>query len=161
MLRVCQAKHQPAAGFTLVEILTAVVLLTLAFLGLAAGFLANARAYASTRDEILVSHGFRQVVETIRSAPFGDIAATYQGLTFDVPEIGGTGTVRTFVDETEISDDAATLGLPRDLDGDGVALTPDVTGSYVLLPLRIRIAWTSSDGYREKDLYLLLAREKD
>jgi hypothetical protein len=43
-------------------------------------------------------------------------------------------------------DDAA-LGMPRDLDGDGaVTAGASYPTTYVILPVRIRIAWTSAAG---------------
>lgn len=46
-------------------------------------------------------------------------------------------------------------GVGRDLNGDGDALD-DVTGDYVLLPVRVIVEWTGAGGNRSYELDLLL-----
>jgi len=150
---------KPWAGFSLIEVMTTVALLTLGFMGLAAGFIANARAYSRASDDIVVIHAFRQVSEVIRGTPFGEVASRYRGLNFQIPEIDGSVLVNVFVDETESSPEAALLGLPRDLDGDGAAATTDVTNRYFLLPIVVEVSWKGRDGPEKKALHFLLAEE--
>lgn len=63
----------------------------------------------------------RYLSETIRGTPFSEIANTFQGYSFTLAEVGVTGSVQVFVDETDASVEAQELGLPRDLDGDGAS----------------------------------------
>lgn len=148
------------SGMSLLDCLTAAALITIGFLGLASGLVSNTRAYARAREDVPVIHTLRELAETVRGAPFGQVAATYQGTTCSIPEIGATGTVTVFVNETDTSPDAAMLGFPRDLDGDGVAATVNVTNKYFLLPIKVEISWTGREGPETRALYTMLAQER-
>lgn len=68
-------------------------------------------------------------------------------------------TVQLITDET--ATDAAlgvAAGLPRDLDGDGVAGNGDVTGSAALLPAIVRIRWRSTAGQQQLTQVVYLLR---
>ncbi len=43
----------------------------------------------------------------------------------------------------------AGLGLPRDLDGDGIVDAADHAANYVLLPVRVRLRWRGETGNRQ------------
>jgi prepilin-type N-terminal cleavage/methylation domain-containing protein len=146
-------------GFTLIEVVIALSLLTVGFLGFASFFVVNARSYDNIREEALVLHALRQTAERIRGAPFARIASTYQGYAFAIDEIHATGQVRLFLNETDGSAAAMALGLPRDLNGDGLANSPDVSASYLLCPLRIEVAWSNPRGPQVRTLDLLFAQE--
>ena len=156
----CRWNLERLSGFSLVECLTGAALIVIGFLGLASGFVSNAKAYSRVREDVSVIHTLRQIGETIRGAPFGQIAVTYQGFTFQIPDIGGTGTVKIFVDETDASPDAVALGLPRDLDGDGSATTTNVSNRYFLLPIKIGVSWVGREGPETRALYMMLAQER-
>jgi prepilin-type N-terminal cleavage/methylation domain-containing protein len=66
------------------------------------------------------------------------------------PDQPGVIELRFFPDET-IGDDELgfPLGLPRDLDNDGFASSPDVSDSARLLPAVARARWTTNAGDRE------------
>ncbi len=147
-------------GITLVEVVIGIVLFTIGLLGLGAVLVSNQRSQEMAAEEAVVSHSFRNMLETLRSTPYTEIATTYQDFAFTVGEIGARGTVRLFLNETDTSPEAANLGLPRDLDGDGAATRTDVTGGYALLPVRITISWSSFSGPQSRSLYALLAREE-
>lgn len=48
------------------------------------------------------------------------------------------------------------LGMPRDLNGDGVITDGPMTGSYVVLPVRIRVRWEGAGGARSIAFHTLL-----
>lgn len=50
------------------------------------------------------------------------------------------------------------LGLPRDLDGDGVITGVNVAGTYTILPVLIRTTWQSVQGPRTLTLATVLSR---
>jgi hypothetical protein len=68
------------------------------------------------------------------------------------------GTVQLILDETT-TDDALRydLGLPRDLDDDGLATNVDVSMGAVLIPVMLRVRWQGASGLREVNhgFYLL------
>ena len=62
------------------------------------------------------------------------------------------------VDETLTDSELGTeLGMPRDLDGDGLIESNDVSGAATLLPAIISLTWKGSGGSREikHAIYLL------
>lgn len=60
------------------------------------------------------------------------------------------GFVELVSDETLTDDElGVVLGMPQDLDGDGVINSNDVTGTASLLPLVVRVRWTGAGGQRE------------
>ncbi len=50
----------------------------------------------------------------------------------------------------------AALGMPRDLNGDGVITTGAMPGSYLVLPVRIRVRWSGPSGPRSMTFQSLL-----
>ena len=136
-----------------------ILFLTVAFMGFSTLLISNERSHEQASQEAMVSNQFRSIAETIRSNAFNSIATNYQGFTFSIDELTGTGNVLVFVDETETTPEGQQLGLPRDLDGDGLATNPDVSASYTLLPIRIQATWTNSDGPQIRDLYMFLSQE--
>jgi Tfp pilus assembly protein PilV len=156
---IFKRKLHRQGGFSLIEAVTAMAVMTVGFAGLASGFVSNSQAYDRARENAFVIQTLRQMAESIRGTPFGEIPITWQGWQFQVAEIGATGTVKVFVDETDTSADAAMLDLPRDLDGDGSATTTNVTNKHLLLPIKITLSWTSRDGPETRALYTMLAQE--
>lgn len=57
----------------------------------------------------------------------------------------------------EDSVDAA-LGMPMDLNMDGVIDALDHSGDYLILPMRVRLSWTGVTGERSADLVTILSR---
>ena len=91
-------------------------------------------------------------------APGGEI-----GNAFDVPGLTPPqglllpGSLQVVLDETTTDADLAVqLGMPRDLNGDGDSLDPDVTLSATMLPVVIRVRWTGATGEQEITLPLHL-----
>ena len=54
-----------------------------------------------------------------------------------------------------VFDDA--LGMPYDLDGDGIAGPGDKKGTYRLLPVELTLRWRGRTGVRSLQLQTLLA----
>lgn len=148
-------------GFTVIEVMASVGLLTIGFLGLATGIVANSRAYEGAREDAQAIHALRKMAETIRGTAFAEVAVRWTGYGFVVPEIGATGTVTVFVNETDSSTEARKLGLPRDLDGDGAATRTNVSASYQLLPLKVEVTWNGRQGPKSESLHFLLAEERN
>lgn len=144
------------AGFTLVEVMAATVLMTGGLIGLGLVFVSSQRSQDLSMEEAVVSHAFRRTVEQMRGEAFADVATLYTGYQFTLNQINGSGTVTVLVDETATVPE---LGLPRDLDGDGSASSSDVTASYVLLPVRVDIAWPDGFGNQTRTLYTFLSEE--
>jgi len=75
------------------------------------------------------------------------------GNVFDVPELtpkdgaAHVGSISVVTNET-LTDDTlhAELGMPRDLDGDGIVSNPNVGNSARLLPVIVRAQWKGASG---------------
>jgi len=134
------------------------------------------------RDTAIATEAARTVVEVIYGTPFSDVAATFNadpnddpggvgtatGDTFAVPgldlrnadadgmhgeiilPLNAAGTVRE-----NLNDDS--LGMPRDLNLDGVVDGADHTGDYRLLPVLVRVEWRSGNRKRQFEIHTLVA----
>lgn len=77
-----------------------------------------------------------------------------EGLT-PVAGESAVGSVRVITDETARDADLGVeLGLPRDLDGDGLASNTAVGNAAHLLPVLVRVRWTSEKGTQQASLGL-------
>jgi prepilin-type N-terminal cleavage/methylation domain-containing protein len=150
-----------SSGFTLLEAMTALAILTVGLLGVASGFVSNSWAQEDTKESIVVMRALRRTAEEIRAAPFAEIAAMYSNYRFNVPDVqGARGRVTVFLNEADASPEARLLGLPRDLDGDGVTAASNVAAGYFLLPISIEVNWAGRSGQKRKALQILLAQER-
>jgi hypothetical protein len=154
-------KPHGASGFTIVEVLVGSIFVITGFVGLAGLQIANERAHAAAVIDAQITSNFRLLAERVRAAPFQETAALHQGAAISLPGLpSGTGTISFLLDETLDTPESNRFGLPRDLDGDGAATNPDASSSYLLLPVKLEITWTASDGATElRTLYYLLAQE--
>ena len=87
------------------------------------------------------------------------------GTTFDVPglePVAGAatcGTIELVDDETRVDlGSEFGLDLPRDLNGDGLVECTDVSSTAVVLPVILRVRWSSPMGDREEARGVLLSR---
>ena len=159
-----------ASGFTLVELLVVTVILAVAMNLLTTALVSSNRLAPMNRETGQAMNAVRDKIEEIRDTPFQDIWMTFNAEPLDDP--GGAGTapgrffavpelqlrrndVDGFVGEvffptigTELREDLADrdLGMPRDLNGDGVVDALDHSGDYDYLPFRVRLEWRSKHG---------------
>jgi hypothetical protein len=148
-------------------------MIVLAIMMVAMSMFAHTMTSASRLDPVanetaIAAEAARTTLEHMRSVPFLQRFTRYNADPSDDPD--GTGTapgnhfnvpgltplaVNGFVGEitfpsrgAEIREDVAdaTLGMPRDLNGDGVVDSLDHTHDCVLLPVRVRLQWVSQTG---------------
>lgn len=157
-------------GFTLIEITMAMIILVIALMSLSGSTMRSHTLRRQNRERAMAHNAVRSVSERVYSlstrqaelspetwastitaalSPGGSI-----GTSFLVPGLGKggstQGTIRIFTDET-LTD--ATLeekvGMPRDLDGDGVATNTDVSNTARILPVVVTINWEGITGPSE------------
>jgi prepilin-type N-terminal cleavage/methylation domain-containing protein len=157
-------------GFTMVEVSLALTVLVVALVATTASNLRMQALRRNNHDRVAAQNAVQSIAERIQAiaragtndaAGFGlHVTAALStggelGATFDVPGLtpvpgsAHVGTIRVIADET--ATDAAVgaeLGLPRDLNGDGDALDPDVSASAHVLPVVVSIRWRSQSGDR-------------
>ena len=181
MLFVHRAPHTPSrpkrararnAGFTLVELMVVLVILSLA-VGMLSGTMASTTRMAPMqREDALASEAARFQLETLRLVPVADLYALYNaapgddpggagtapGCHFDVAGLapqpgdadGRVGRLRFPGDGTQLREEGEDvfLGLPRDLDGDGEVDDDDHADDYRILPVEVLLEWQGVRGPR-------------
>ena len=166
-----QGRPKKRGGFSLVEVMIATCVLTIGLLALSSTSVvihsldradearsssASAmqrvieRAKALSARSVQDPAGWSNVL-TAALRPGGSI-----GDVFDVPGLDpwqgnpNIGSVLIITDETLTDADIGiTLGMPRDLNGDGDATDIDVTGDATLLPIVVRTRWGGAGGDRD------------
>lgn len=157
------------AGFTLIEVSLALVMLIVALVAMTASNVRTQVLHRSTHERSQAHNALRGVAERIQSvsragvdsslgwanyvrAAFapgtGEIGSTFAvaGL---VPIDGATtvGTITVVLDETASDESVgAALGLPRDLNGDGDAADAAIGADARVIPIVLRAQWRSPTG---------------
>ena len=170
-------------GLTLVEVVCALAVLLIGVLGFSQAVVSALQANVTVRESTLATQAARRQLETIQATGFGQAFAIFNADPTDDP--GGIGTspgagfaVRGlqavpgdadgFAGEIlfptaagapgilrENAGDPA-LGMPRDLDGDGVVDGVDHADDYQLLPVVVRVTWRGTRGRGRVELKTLL-----
>ena len=178
------------AGFGLVEILIATLIVSLALVGFADTIFQGQILETLAREEAIALNAARQQMERLygESADpisFSRIFARYNSSGTDDP--GGAGTApgpafavaglslpsgASYAGSIEFpANDAAPdvlredlpdakFGTPMDLNGDGVIDSASHSGDYKVLPVRIRVTWRSGKAIRNVALQAWIAEEK-
>ena len=171
--------HDLKSGFSLLEVVMAMAILVTGMLALTSRMARvhtldqsdTARAAAGDRlratAEQLISFSEEAVAQDPETWAL-TITSSFEsggtpGNSFHVGSLGpgaseATGSIQVIRDETLTDAEVGiSLGLPRDLNGDGDADDMNVSSTASLLPVIIRINWTSRSGDREAvhGLYLL------
>jgi Tfp pilus assembly protein FimT len=159
------------AGFTLVEVLLVAWVLMIALGSLVAVVTSSQRLARANEETSLAYAAARLQAAELRTLPFPEIFARFNSDPSDDPGVPGTaagngfavrglgpalddadGLVGEFVfpelptgigSTVALREDLelAELGMPRDLNGDGVLDALDHAGDYVVLPVAIRVRW--------------------
>lgn len=162
-------------AFTLLEVMIAVTIMAGLLVGLLSTILVLGRMNATNGENLAAMRGAEKMVETLRGTDFSKVFATYNAVPGDDPPPGpGTAPGPNFDVEglvpqpddpdgkcgkilfptnaagTELREDVTDLDLrmPRDLDGNGVIGTGDVSATYTMLPVTIRVDWQGVQGRR-------------
>jgi prepilin-type N-terminal cleavage/methylation domain-containing protein len=161
------------AGFTLIEILMSGAVLAVAACGLSAVLVNSMAASAVNKETAQARAAARQMLEQLQNIPVSDVYATFNGITNDDPLGEGTAPGGAFVIHTKpaaiqvsnmtgeilfpgdsksgvLSEDVKdpALGMPMDLNGDGVIDGENHSSDYLVLPVKIRVRWQGVAGER-------------
>ncbi len=164
--------YRLSGGFTLVEIVVVLAILTVGLGFMVQTISAVNRLAPVNRESARAVDAARAMVEEMRAANFVDAFAMYNADPADDPAGAGTAPGMGFVafglgvrtndvdgrvgsieyptigDEVREDVVDASLGMPRDLNGDGVIDALDHSGDYEILPFRVRLDWTGATGAR-------------
>ncbi len=160
-------------GAMLLEVSIAAAVLAVALTGLLSVIVSANTLRKVNRETAIANEAARELIENAQGLAFDQILANYQANPdFDVQGLRvQNGDADGFAGEVmfptvtnggvvELREDVqdAALGMPRDLNGDGVIDSANHAGDYVLLPMRIRLQWRSVTGNRTLDIETLLTR---
>ena len=167
-------RSRTTSGFTLLEVMIALVALTLSLQYFTQSFSSMARLEPAASDHATAVLATRDVLERVRGTPFVDVFAEFGpdattgrpwnasaadlGLTGAVPE-GLRTIVRLPTMGPLLREDIAAprLGMPRDLNADGVIDALDHSGDYLVLPVRVISIWVETGLLRSYEITTLLA----
>jgi prepilin-type N-terminal cleavage/methylation domain-containing protein len=170
-------------AFSLVEVTVVIAILSVAVTLFGQSMLASAKLDPVSEETRLAAEGARVQLEDMRALSFEQLFRSYNEDPADDP--GGAGSApgawfaipglkpppgalavghvmfptvggalqESFADET--------LGMPHDLDGDGIIDGNDHSGDAIILPVRIQLEWASKSGRQGKRrlaLYDMFAR---
>lgn len=141
-------------GFTIVELLVSFSALLIVLLGFSRMLLSSRLASATTHEATLAKEAARMQIEVMQGMAFGAIYSSFDGAAANFavrgleapdgdpdglpgkilfPEHNGT--------LSELCTSQPQYGWPMDLDGDGLTNTADVSATYRVLPVVVRVEW--------------------
>lgn len=170
------------AGFTLVEVVIASLILVIAVGGLTGSILAGLKLSRTNEEGARAEAALRSALARIEDTPFEQVFATYNADPGDDPGPGAPGASFNVAGLTAVEDDPDGLvgevifpsvdvggafelredvvdpsfQMPRDLSGDGLWDNADHSDDYVILPVRVRVRWTGASGVRAVERSVLL-----
>lgn len=171
-LRVTAAARRRRSGFTLIEVLAAVSILTIAAGAIVSTIITSSRLNRVGSEVALAREALESVIESVKSTPFREVFATFNANPADDPGGAGTAPGAAFTARSlrPIPGDADGLvgeiifptvagalredvvdpriSMPRDLDLDGVIDAVDHAADYAVLPFVVRVAWRGPMGDR-------------
>ena len=163
-------------GFTLVEVMGTVSIMSIGILGLFQTLLLTTRLNTFSREKTIAMEAAREKLEELRVYEFQEIYRAFNSDHSDDPDGPGTGpgpnfevqglnvrsddpdgmTGRIAFPERETTVDPE-LEMPRDLNGDGLITDDDISLDYIFLPVSIYVEWAGYQGPREIRIQTLLA----
>lgn len=185
MLKACCKKCGPACagGFTLLELVMAISLFSVVAAAMMACFSRCSTSDTFSNENITARSAATRIMDSIRdyaSSSFEDTFAYYNSHPYDDPDGYGTAAGGVFTVE-ELNSPGVTasaqvqfpeleghlredfddpeLGLPRDLNGDGIISDVPVDATYNLLPVRVVITWNGIGGQRTYSVVTVITRK--
>lgn len=180
----CARKRAARRGWTLLEVSIGIVLLTIGLLASSRAILRSTEVNETVREVAVATSAGRRMIETLHATPLEQVFALYNATDADDPGGGVVAPGASFaVDGLTVREDDADgmvgeilfptaaggavlredvdeplLGMPRDLDGDGVIDADDHSNDYGILPVLIRLRWTGAAGASSLEFKTVLAR---
>ncbi|MBI2901589.1 MAG: prepilin-type N-terminal cleavage/methylation domain-containing protein [Planctomycetes bacterium] len=159
-----------SAGLTLLEVVIALAVFSIAALGLASVIFSTSRLNEGNRERTVVENAARSMIEKMRNEEFAEIFRLYNSDPADDPLGPGTGPGANFavtglqaiegdpdglpgriefptvVNELREDFDLPELQMPRDLSGDGLVDGNNHAADYRILPVTVVVEWRSIGG---------------
>jgi hypothetical protein len=172
-------RRRGEAGISLIETLVVLGSVTITILGILTAHVTAAQLNRTNHETSLASEAIRSRMEQICATTPDTVIATYDsntandplgagtapGATFSLATLGANsagdrGTVEMPLSGGQLREDVnnAALGMPKDLNGDGVIDSLDHTADWKILPILVRLRWKGVNGDREMRLATVLYR---
>jgi prepilin-type N-terminal cleavage/methylation domain-containing protein len=178
-----RGRPRHGAGFTLVEIIVAVLILAIAIGGISSSMLSSMALNRVNDETALAQQAARATLEQITGVDFENVWAIYNADPADDGALValGPGFAVAGLDPQVADGDAlcgriefpavtvgfgqelredvvdAGLGMPRDLDGDGIwPEAVNIAPDYTVLPVRVLVEWRGVSGNRSVQLETML-----
>lgn len=156
-------------GMSLIEVILAMAIITIAILGILGSFSSNIVVVENNQEMSLAINAGRAKMETLQDySNFSLIFANHSGVnaSFDVtglrPVAGAPngkpgqiifpGTGGALLENVTNT----TLGMPRDLNGDGVVDGSNHAADYKILPVTVKIEWKGVNGPQNYQLHAII-----
>ena len=168
------------SGFTLLELIMGTTVLAIGICGLAVTLVYSMTLAETNRESSEARIAAKEILERVRAVPVEEIFATFNatdeddpsgapGSTFQLTRTATDGATAAYTGLVEfpIGTDPGVLredledellGMPRDLNGDGVIDAGNHAGDYKILPLRIKVVWRGKAGPRTFELCTVLLK---
>lgn len=181
-----RADRRPA-GFTLLEVMIAMTIVTTTLVGLFSAILTISRLNATNREGLAAMRGAEQMIEILKNTDFDKVFASYNkspaddplpgpgtapGPNFDVLDLvprpddpdGKCGRIvfPTDASGTQLLESKVDpeLGMPWDLNGNGTIDALDVSSTAQLLPVTIVIEWQGIKGRESRTYRTILMKRR-
>jgi type II secretory pathway pseudopilin PulG len=170
-------------GFSIVEMVVVFAIVTVAISMFARTLASSKKLDPMATETTIAASAARTMIERMKNNPFEHVFPLYNrvpsddpggvgtgpGAEFDVPGLtpitpgAKCGTIIFPGDRPNLREDVedAMLGMPRDLNADGVIDNLDHSGDCMLIPVRVRVEWImhgSKDTHRSFEMYTMFGR---
>jgi prepilin-type N-terminal cleavage/methylation domain-containing protein len=151
-------------GFTIVETVMAMTLISVALLALMQTVLSSMALVEVNRQDALVQAEIRKQFADVQAMSFYSVFTNKTGATFTVAGVAGSVGQILFpvnsagnLDETLSDSQFQNCGFPRDLDMNGIVSNTNANLKYKILPVKIRVTWPTIQGTRKVEYNTILA----
>ncbi|HEX6885962.1 MAG TPA: type II secretion system protein [Planctomycetota bacterium] len=167
------------AGFTLLELMISATVFLLVAGAVTTSVVVSSALNTTARETAQATRAAESLLEELKGTEFAEVFARFDASTANDPALGSSpgagfavsglgvqdgdadglvGRVEFPVIGAELREDVADaeLGLPRDLNGDGVVDALDHAADYRILPVRVVVAWSGKNGARTVELVTVL-----
>lgn len=158
------------AGITLLELMIAMAVMVIGVSALASTVVTSSALNQVSHESRNARKAIETTIDAMRKTPFASVFATYNSDPGDDPAGAGTAPGATFAVQgltpmagapggvagqiifpspgpilrEDVLDEE--LGMPRDLDLDGLVDNKDHASNYRILPVRVRVRWVGKGG---------------
>lgn len=173
-------RRRAEAGFSLIETMIVLGTVTLTILGVITAHITCARLGQTNHETQAAAQRVRSMMEEISATDVSEVPALYDHVPGNDPGGAGTAPGNNFFTSALSSNNSGTrglielpvnnagevredldmpaLGMPRDLNGDGVIDSANHAADFHVLPVIARFRWGGISGNRELRLMTILAR---